>query len=180
MANTTSTATREKDFAQFENPKAFAQLSTVQQANVVHHMYDEKKMNQKDIHAKVGVSVPQVSNLLTIYALPSKVKRLIEEDKLSGTLVLQIIRESKGKNDDEISDMILELYNVKKGKVTKKDFIEFQGKHNSFAETRNFMQRFSRNSIKKNEVAYGLLEAIVTGRFGEENLKRFFGITARN
>jgi predicted transcriptional regulator len=158
MANT-NTTTKSRS-ANLDSPEAFAQLSTVQQANVVHGLSKEG-MNQKEISDRVGVSVPQVSNLITIYELPSKLKRLIEEDKFSGTLVLQIIRENKGKTEDEISDM----------------FMEVQGKHNSVSVVKTLMQKYSRNAVKKNEVTFEVLNAIIEGNMSYEQLKRFFGIT---
>lgn len=49
----------------------------------------------EEIASKIGKSVPQTYNYLNISSLPKMIKNKIEDNKISASLVLQIVREEK-------------------------------------------------------------------------------------
>lgn len=69
----------------------------------------------EEIANKIGKSVPQVYNYIRVASLPKMIKNNIEENKISSSLVLQIIREEK--NMDKQLEMVSEaISNTDDGK----------------------------------------------------------------
>jgi len=73
----------------------------------------------KDISAKIGKSIAHVYNLLKLADAPKAVKNAIEKNEISGTTVMQIIREVK--NPDELVTIVeTAVSEAKRDNPTKK------------------------------------------------------------
>lgn len=159
------------------NKVSFANLNVVKQADTVNKLYIEGR-DQKEISEMVGVSVPQVSNLITIAAMPKQLKKLVEEGVVTGTLVLQVRRDFKDFTDDDVLELIQSVYADKGSRMTRKDLLKHVSRHNSFAVVKKFMKRHNRNSVRKNEVVYETLNGIMSGKIDTVHLNKLFGIQA--
>lgn len=161
-------------------PAKFKTLGTVEQSEIVSVLLIERKLNQKSVAEKLGISIPQVSNLKTISELPTSLKKLIKKEQVSGTLVLDVIREYPHISQDRITDMITTLTEKKEGRgVTRKDVNDFMQVTDSIAEMRKFLKMWDENSVgpkKQHKIIFDILKGINEGKLTVENFEHLCGI----
>ena len=100
-------------------------MNAVEQADAAQKMYDQG-YDQKHIAKKLGVSIPQISNLRMISSLPLIIKKRIANNQVATTLLLEIIRDNSDLSQD---DAVFQVEEVIKNspenyKVTRKDLIK--------------------------------------------------------
>jgi predicted transcriptional regulator len=153
----------------------FRSLNPVKQAEKVSNMSNEGLMG-KQIAQQVGISEAQVSNLLIIDGLPRELKKLIEDEKVTHTLVLAACRQYEDKSYGEIAEILHKLWRLKGAKIHSKDLKRATGRENSHVIIRKFLKTHNRSKIKKNKPFYEFLLGIEKGTIGVAELNQFFGI----
>lgn len=158
--------------------KVLKNMNQVEQAEHVQTL--SGKYSQKEIAEKLDISVPQVSNLMTIAALPLKMKKRIARNEVSATLVLQVIRDNKDISEAEACDLIEDAFIAKGGQdaITKKDINKMIKRFNSFSIVKKIVKQYGPTSVKKNETEFEVIRGIVLGKLDRPTLLKRYGLAS--
>lgn len=132
----------------------------------------------KDIAKKVGKSIATIHNLLTLADAPKVVKNAIERDEISGSTVVQIIREVK--NPDELVRVIEEaVVEAKKGgthkKATTKHLDKLKSPLQKLKETLVLLDGVAKDSpIKNLELLESLVIALEDKKSTAKSISKLF------
>ncbi len=160
--------------------KSFNQL---EEASVVTELISQGQ-SESVICEQLGYSKVHLSNLKLLQKAPDSIKNLIGDKGISGTLAMDILRETKG--DYEIALQLIKdamsnkstSSNGESTKVTKKDIVKTQGKVNSYSIIRKAIKKAEKGKlvVRMDKIdEYTRYKDIVDGNITEANfLSDFF------
>jgi ParB/RepB/Spo0J family partition protein len=135
-------------------------------------------MKIKDIAIRTGRTAPNISTLLKLNEAPDKIKELIRSEKITSTLVMQILRE----HEDFVEALIVieclvEDLDKKVGadgkpaKITKKDLDKAQGKTNSFGALKKVLKVSEKENLVVREDKKELYKFVVKLNSGKYTIE---------
>ena len=153
-------------------------LNPLEEAEVINRLINFG-LKEREISKRTGKSMVYISNLKLLYYAPQKIKNLINENVVSATLAMSILREY-----DDYSEAVkviqggVELATSEgKDKVMKKDIERSLGKSNSFAELKKSFKYAEKEERKVKEDRmefYSFAKQIIAGDFSKEDFDSFF------
>ncbi|MEA4853657.1 MAG: ParB/RepB/Spo0J family partition protein [Christensenella sp.] len=100
-------------------------LNAIEQANALYDLMTEYGLTQDEAAKRVGKSRSAIANLLRLKALPVKVKKLVEEGKLSaGHARCLLPLEDSGKIEETAKQIVAEELSVRDAEALVKQILE--------------------------------------------------------
>lgn len=159
-------------------------LNAIEQADLMQRFIN-LGFKPKEIASKLGVSQVTVSNLLAIADLPVKLKKRIQNNEISSTLVLQELR-SKKIEAEQLAVQVEELLsekpkiaeysdstNVKSdSKITAKDL----NKNNSTKNVKEFLSKMQKEQSQPqiNSKTFDFLVSMFANELNDKDILEFF------
>ena len=153
----------------------FKKMNAIEQAHLAQKMYDQD-LDQKYIAKELGVSIPQISNLRTLAALPLSMKKRIIDNNVAATLLLEVIRKNKDISVDDAIQIVEDIANKNTGKVTRKSVNKHTNTVNTVGILKKLFRQVNMNKVTKNQDIYEVLRGVFDGKFDRNSLVEFFGI----
>lgn len=161
-------------------------LNAVEQAELIKRFIN-LGLKPKEISLKLGISVVTISNLQSIADLPTKLKKRIQNNEISSTLVLQELRAKKIEAEelaDKIENMLSEttaspelpdytdIPQKEKTKVTAKDLNAV----NSVKIVKDFLKEMAVNESQPqlNSKTFDFLNSMFSNEFDKKDIIEFF------
>lgn len=131
----------------------------------------------KEIAPLIGKTEAHVSNLLKLAELPQQIQNQIQNNKISATLVLDMLKSDKGITHDELVNEVENLVKQSGGTKVRKAAVEkAKGNYNSMS----LLKKVVTNNIvthadeDKREII-SFLRLCFQGKKSEEKIMEFFG-----
>ena len=128
-------------------------LNPVEQAEAVFRLVD-CGMNEEEIRNKTGFSHTYMSNLKMLYNAPTKIKNMVRDNVITGTLAMDVMR--KEKNYDKAIETIEQTIAFKKAnssgtseapKITLRDIGKAKDKVNSFSAVKKAYRHYEKEGL---------------------------------
>lgn len=158
--------------------KPFKEMDILEQAEYAYKKYYQG-VAQKEISIEMGVSVPQISNLVTLATLPVAMKKRIKKGEVAATLILEVLRNNKGMPAEEACELIEKTIEMYGGdhKITRVDVNKFINKYNSVSIFKKILTQYNINSVKKNKEEFEMLRGLILGKLDRNMILKRYGIT---
>lgn len=150
-------------------------LNILEIAGVVNRM-QVCGLDEKEIATRINKAVPFVKKCFTLLEAPESVKKLIQSDKISSTLAINIF--SKAKDFDKAVIMLEEIAE-NAPRITQATVTKAQGKINSvkiFKKLSKVGEKESRLVKEDKTELYDFLKKFISGEFTAEELEQMFYI----
>ena len=153
----------------------FKKMNAIEQAHLAQKMYDQG-FDQKYIASELGVSIPQVSNLITLASLPLNMKKRIINNNVAATLLLEVIRKNPDLSKDDAVQIVEDIAAKNDGRVTRKAVNKHTNTVNTIAVLKKLFRQVNMNNVTKNQDIFEVLRGVIDGKFDKPSLINFFGI----
>lgn len=154
-------------------------LNPVEQADAVFRLVD-CGMNEEAIRNKTGFSNTYMSNLKMLYHAPEKIKNMVRENVITGTLAMAIMR--KEKNYDKAIETIEKTIAFKQAnssgesetpKITFRDIGKAKDKVNSFSAIKKAYRHYEKEGlvIREDKIElFSFISSLIEGDFSYDEL----------
>lgn len=153
-------------------------LTPLEEAEAVNRLIN-MGLTEKEVSAKIMRTVGYVKNLRHLSTAPAKIKNMIQKNLVSGTLAINVLRQTKNPEEAIILlEKTLEAANSNLlfgGKrATEKSVKKAHNKVNSFSELRKFFKIAEKEKYKLNDSKtemIGVLRKLVDGKLKMNEIK---------
>lgn len=148
-------------------------LNPVEHATAVQRLR-ELDYSDAEIMKKTGFTKVYLSNLKLLDKSTDKIKKLIQEDVMSATLAMKLLREEKDikKVEDTIDNALFQKQMTKAGgsnKVTERDVVKSKGENNSFSALKRALKKGKEHIVRMDNIdTFTLLTNLAEGKLNSE------------
>lgn len=154
-------------------------LNPVEQADAVFRLVD-CGMDEEAIRNKTGFSNTYMSNLKMLYNAPTKIKNMVRDNVITGTLAMDVMR--KEKNYDKAIETIEQTIAFKKAnssqtseapKITLRDIGKAKDKVNSFSAVKKAYRHYEKEGlvIRQDKIElFTFISSLIEGDYSYDEL----------
>jgi ParB family chromosome partitioning protein len=153
-------------------------LTILQRAEIVKRLL-AFGLTEKEIAKKLSKSIGFINNCANLLKAPESVKKMIRDGIIAPTLVNDIFRKS-----DTLEEAVekIELMHAKlnehpegKTKITKKDELKAENKHNSVGYIRKIVKLSEGRNVRQDNIElFNFAQKLIAGEFSKEELNAMF------